>query len=127
MIKLISVSLFVILQFSTENAFEITPRIVNGYSAFPAQFPFFAFLAINNRDGSSSGCGATLLNDEWLITAAHCTIDASWLDVNLGTSQLDSIYDPGHYVIRVEEDNFFEYPRYFQPLVWNDISRFYKI
>ena len=38
-------------------------RIVNGIAADPAEFPFFA------QWGSS--CGATLIHDDILLTAAH--------------------------------------------------------
>ncbi|XP_069692186.1 trypsin 3A1-like [Periplaneta americana] len=43
-------------------------RIVNGYYASPGEFPFIVSLQYNG----GHYCGATILNSEWILTAAHC-------------------------------------------------------
>lgn len=42
-------------------------RIIGGVEAVPNSWPWQAFLT----DGQTL-CGASLLNEQWLITAAHC-------------------------------------------------------
>lgn len=49
---------------------DFTPRVINGQDADPNEYPFVARLVFPSIDGI--WCGATILNDQWLMTAAHC-------------------------------------------------------
>ena len=45
-----------------------TGKIVGGEETLPGEYPWAAQLRIGGR----FTCGATLLNNQWLMTAAHC-------------------------------------------------------
>jgi len=47
-------------------------EIVGGSVAVPYSFPFQAYLYVTRADGSITSCGGALLNQRWVITAAHC-------------------------------------------------------
>ena len=105
--KLIAVVLIVFSQFQSEDAFKIKPRIMNGRTATERQFPFYVYLEIETIDDKFA-CGGTLLNEKFILTAAHCFNDAIAIEVHLGAADITS---PKH-VIRVEEHSFFKYPDY---------------
>ena len=44
-------------------------RVTNGQDAYRGQFPWQAALSIDGR----SFCGGSLISNQWVLTAAHCT------------------------------------------------------
>jgi len=64
-------------------------RITNGQNAAPNQFPYQVGLTIQTSMGSS-WCGGSLISNEWVLTAAHCTDKASSVSVYLGSNQRTS-------------------------------------
>lgn len=109
------------------STFEFEPRIVRGHASRIGQFPYFALLVIqpiNHQYGNrivTSRCGATLISDQWLITAAHCLDDARKLIVHLGISQLERP-EPGHTMIPVERENFYFPSQYMKTPHWIDMG-----
>ncbi len=61
-----------------ENTYERpSARIVGGKVAEAGQYPWMAALVDNARSTVFDGafCGGTLINDDWVLTAAHCVYD----------------------------------------------------
>lgn len=49
-------------------------RIIGGETTEIGEFPWMALLRYTNLNGSDAGfqCGGTLINDRYVLTAAHC-------------------------------------------------------
>jgi len=58
-------------------AAQVQPYIVNGETAIPHEFPFMAALMNLNRQF----CGGSLIDDNHILTAAHCVAHMSKYDV----------------------------------------------
>lgn len=76
------------------------PRIVKGATGHVGQFPHQALLFVRNAGGRII-CGGTLLNNRWILTAAHCTLRASDIEVHLGARSYDNLAEPGRQVVDV--------------------------
>ncbi|CAG9802950.1 unnamed protein product [Chironomus riparius] len=69
-------------------ASEIAPLIVNGTDATIEEFPFLASLRFNN----SHTCGSTIINEIWILTAAHCVVG------RIGKTDLFSVHVESKYL-----------------------------
>lgn len=121
---LIVVVLIALSQFAASSAVEIQPRIVSGDVAHAGQFPYFAYLEIETEGGiinDYKGCGAALISDEWLITAAECLSYVKRVVVHIGSTKL-SVAESSSVITIVEKENFYRYPSYVHALSINDIG-----
>lgn len=52
---------------------NIEGRITGGSTASVGQFPYQVGLSLKVSTYSSAWCGGSLINNQWVLTAAHCT------------------------------------------------------
>ncbi|USD34469.1 MULTISPECIES: S1 family peptidase [Vibrio] len=76
-------------------AFDVNPYIVNGTTASISDYPSFASLYYD--DGSQYGnyCGATVINSQYILTAAHCIYNDN--SQNLHTWVVPQLTDQSQY------------------------------
>ena len=72
---------------------NIRTRIVGGHKAIPDEFPFMVMLLDNVNDvWRFAGCGASLIHDDLILTAAHCVtgkLDGAYINANNPYNQND--------------------------------------
>lgn len=122
----ILISVFCVFALANANLFgikslsDISTRIVNGFNSTRGQFPHQALLIITLPENQTSLCGGSLLFDRWVVTAAHCTINAVSFQVHLGAHNLRNFHEAGR-VIQTTNQSF-THPGYYPALLLNDIA-----
>lgn len=93
-------------------------RITRGKAAGQGQFPYQAFLILTEGEQRFISCGASLISHEWVLTAAHCTLNSIEADVLLGA--VDRRYPEVKHV--VSKQNIFTHVEYDTKTYENDIA-----
>lgn len=72
------------------DAFEVQSRIVNGDAVLHEdQFPYYVFLKTEGDRNAVQKCGASLISDEWILTAGHCLHKMHGFLMILGLSEIN--------------------------------------
>ncbi|KAJ8979419.1 hypothetical protein NQ317_002199 [Molorchus minor] len=70
-------------------------KIRNGEDAEFNEFPWMALLSYKTANGPDFQCGGTIINDHYILTAAHCVVNVSFplISVRVGEYDLGSKVD----------------------------------
>ncbi|XP_037933850.1 serine protease 1-like [Teleopsis dalmanni] len=99
---------------------QISGRITNGNKASAGQFPYQVGLSITTS-GGTSWCGGSLISQNYVLTAAHCTNGATSIAVYLGSTVRTSPT-----VTRtVSKSNIIQHSGYNSNTLANDVSLLY--
>lgn len=98
---------------------NINTRIVNGFQAEPGQFPHQVLLSITIPSGRAV-CGGSLLNNEWVITAAHCAVSAIEFEVSLGAQSYNNPSEAGRVIDKTSTKVV--HPQYSAYTATNDLA-----
>ncbi|XP_051233209.1 granzyme B isoform X3 [Dicentrarchus labrax] len=91
-----------------------TGEIIGGHKAVPHSRPYMVLLKRHMQDGKTLWCGGFLLNEDFVMTAAHC--QASYYQVFLGIHKLDESNTVG-----LSVDQAFPHKAYNSTSMENDI------
>ncbi|XP_047544555.1 chymotrypsin-1-like [Vanessa atalanta] len=101
-------SIIVMLRFLVVTSSQIEPKIVSGYKTKIKSHPYSAALIIV-QESSAHMCGASIVNQKVLLTAAHCFDDALIQKVK-GSAHIGHANKRKGHVIRIS--NLMIHPKY---------------
>ncbi|XP_017012291.2 serine protease 1-like [Drosophila takahashii] len=96
---------------------SISGRITNGKDAVEDQFPYQVGLSFLGLKGSW-WCGGSIIDNSWVLTAAHCTSGATYVTIYYGATVRTS----PQFTQTVSSSNWIQHADYYSKTVRNDIS-----
>ncbi|KMY97837.1 serine protease 1 [Drosophila simulans] len=96
---------------------SINGRITNGKDAVADQFPYQVGLSFIGTE-SSWWCGGSIINNTWVLTAAHCTKGASSVTIYYGAT----VRTKPQFTHTVSSSDWIQHANYVSLTVRNDIS-----
>ncbi len=101
---------------------QISPKIIGGKIADPNKWPWMAGIATQGKtDFEGQFCGASLIDKNWVLTAAHCVTDdekeKNDLDVIINRARFDTTSGE-----RIAVDKIIVHPLYDNITLDNDIA-----
>jgi len=102
-----------------------SPTIIGGYEATRGAWPWMAGLVRASQVDTYQGqfCGGSLIDDDWVLTAAHCTIgnNPDEIDVIIGVHDLELDLNNG-IGERIGVKRIIMHPEYDDRTMMNDLS-----
>ncbi|KAK7076696.1 CLIP domain-containing serine protease [Halocaridina rubra] len=100
----------------------LKPSVVGGIDAKANAWPWMALLGNKENDGKYNWfCAGALINDQWVLTAAHC-VDGTTLEVvRLGEHNYNSDQDGAKHV-DFSIQQIIPHPNYTQPTAYHDLA-----
>ncbi|EDV44065.1 uncharacterized protein Dana_GF16221 [Drosophila ananassae] len=86
---------------------SIQGRITNGNEATEGQVPYIVGVSLN-ANGNWWWCGGSIIGHTWILTAAHCTVEANEAILYYGATN----YNQPSLRHTVGRENFITYPEY---------------
>ncbi|XP_076065818.1 venom protease-like [Oratosquilla oratoria] len=104
--------------------FEKRFVVVGGFPAEFGNWPWTALIGVEDRRGINWICNGVLINQEWVLTAAHCFITSSSHSyvVRLGELDYDLTNDTTWPPIDFRTSRVVLHPNYNHPVVYNDLA-----
>lgn len=102
-INKLTILVFFIGLFVGNLSYKLQPKIINGTSASLGQFPFYAKLEFFFDNGDSADCGGSLITDDFILTAAHCTLDSLMAKVTLGYQTMNDSSGTQEFIVVKEK------------------------
>jgi len=91
-------------------------KIVGGEVVTPHEFPWQVGMYMD----ASSFCGGSIISEEWVLTAAHCTMNARQIEVIAGAQMIHDTTEPSR--ISQYSSEFFEHPEWSYSTLQNDLA-----
>lgn len=92
-------------------------RIAGGKPAKADAWPWAAHITIKENQGDFSTCGGALIQEEWVLTAAHCIKNAQDITVTLGRNDLLTLKGE-----KIQVEKWYSFPFYNDELTASDIA-----